>query len=44
MPMHLVFVSAKGFKMRLGVVQIFPRIFCIFLEFIIFFFGDKSFS
>jgi hypothetical protein len=30
-------MSAKAFKMRLGVVQILPRIFWIFLEFILIF-------
>jgi hypothetical protein len=36
MPMHPVFVSAKGFKMYLGAVQILTRIFWIFVEFILF--------
>jgi hypothetical protein len=38
MPMHLwCFMSAKDFKMRLGVVQTLPRIFRIFLKFILIF-------
>jgi hypothetical protein len=31
------FLCAKSFKMRLGVVQVLPRIFWTFLEFILIF-------
>ena len=36
MPMHLVFISEKAFKVRLGANQIILRIFQPFLEFILF--------
>ena len=35
MPIHLVFMSEKGFKMRLDGDQILLRIFQLFLEFIL---------